>query len=66
MSEHKELYSVLNLIFTISHGQTDVKRVFSLNKNLLNKNMEVLTIASRQKVKDHLISNKTEMLQYAQ
>ena len=28
--------------------------------------MEVLTIASRQKVKDHLISNKTEMLQYAQ
>ena len=66
MSEHKELYSVLNLIFTISHGQADVKRVFSLNKNLLNKNMEVLTIASRQKVKDHLISNKTEMLQYAQ
>ena len=43
---------------TISHGQADFERGFSLNKNLLNQNMEALTITSRRKVKDHLISNK--------
>ena len=66
MSEHKELCDVLKFIFKISHGQADVERRFSPNKNLLNQKMEALTITSRQKVKDHLISNKTEMLQYVQ
>ena len=64
-----------NLIFTISHRQTDVEREFSLNKNLPNQNMEGLTTKSRRKVKDHLISNKivlhefqvpSTLLQYAQ
>ena len=36
ISEHNELCDVLKLIFTISHGQADVERGFSLNKNLLN------------------------------
>ena len=66
ISEHKELCDVLKLIFKISHGQADVERGFSLNENLLNQKLEALTITSRQKVKDYLISNKTEMLQYVQ
>ena len=75
ISEHNELCAILKLIFTISHGQADVKRGFSLNKNFLNQNMETLTIASCRKVKDHLLSNKivlhefkvpSTLLQYAQ
>ena len=75
ISEHNELCDVLKLIFTISHGQADVERGFSLNKNLLNQNMEALTITSRQKIKDHLISTKivlhefkvpSTLLQYSQ
>ena len=72
--EHNELCDVLKLVFTISHEQAGVERGFSQNKNLLNQNMEALTIPSRRKVKDHLISNKivlhefkvpSTLLQYA-
>ena len=75
ISEHNELCAILKLIFTISHGQADVKRGFSLNKNFLNQNMETLTIGSCRKVKDHLLSNKivlhefqvpSTLLQYSQ
>ena len=37
---------------------------FSLNKNLLNQKMEMLTITSHSKVKDHLISNKTVLPEF--
>ena len=33
LSKHKELCDTRKLILTISHGQADVERVFSLNKN---------------------------------
>ena len=58
ISEHNELCDILKLIFTISHEQADVERGVSLNKNLLNENMDALTITSRRKVKDHIILNK--------
>lgn len=33
LSKHKELCDTRKLTLTISHGQADVERVFSLNKN---------------------------------
>ena len=33
LSKHKELCDIRKLTLTISHGQADVERVFSLNKN---------------------------------
>ena len=57
-SEHNEFCYVLKLIFTVSHGRANVERGFSSSKNLLNQNMEALTITSRRQLKDHLISNK--------
>lgn len=72
LSKHKELCDTRKLTLTISHGQADVERVFSLNKNreIGNVNYDIMS-----KVKDHLITNKTmlnefkvpsKMLQYAQ
>ena len=52
------------MIFTISHGQADVERGFSLNENHLNQNMEALRITSCRKVKDHLISSKIVLLDF--
>ena len=34
ISKHKELCDIRKLTLTISHGQADVERVFSLNKNM--------------------------------
>lgn len=33
LSKHKELCDIRKLTLTISHGQADLERVFSLNKN---------------------------------
>ena len=33
LSKHKELCDIRKLTLTISHGQADVERVFSQNKN---------------------------------
>lgn len=33
LSKHKELCDIRKLTLTISHGQADVERVFSLNEN---------------------------------
>ena len=46
VSLHKEPGTILQVIFTISHGETPKERVFSLNKNLLPENNEELTILS--------------------
>ena len=37
---------ILQVIFTISHGQASVERGFSANKNLLVENVEELAIQS--------------------
>ena len=34
ISKHKELCDIRKLTLAISHGQADVERVFSLNKNM--------------------------------
>ena len=46
VSLHKEPGTILQVIFTISHGETPKERGFSLNKNLLPENNEELTILS--------------------
>ena len=48
---------ILQVIFTISHGQVSVERRFSLNENLTD-NMDELTIESYRIIKDHLLSSK--------
>ena len=45
---------ILQVIFTISHGQASVERGFSANKNLLAENVEELTIQSCCLIKDSL------------
>ena len=49
ISLHKELSIILQVI---------VERVFSLNKNLMAKNMEELTIQSCHLINDHVLSGK--------
>ena len=48
LSDCSEFFNILELVFVLSHGQVDIERGFSLNKNLLKQNMEALTIISRR------------------
>ena len=46
--EHKELYDVIKRILVLSHGNAEVERGFSVNKNLLRDNLsEESLIAQR-------------------
>ena len=55
----KELSSLLKIILSLSHGQDDVERGFSLNSCVLQDNIADKSIVSKRLIKDyHLSSNK--------
>ena len=51
--KYAELSFVICLLFTLSHGQTDMERDFSLRKNLEQHNTSPETIISKRRTKDH-------------
>jgi len=57
VSKYKEVSFVLRILLTLSHGQGAVERGFSVNENVLQPNMDPLTITSKRCVKDHMICN---------
>ena len=62
LSDDNEFYNILELVFVLSHGRTDIDRGFSLNRNILKQNMEA--IASRCQIKDYLLCNETNLNTY--
>ena len=48
------LASVLKIILTLSHGQADVERGFSLNKSSLQTNINENSVVGKRLVKDHI------------
>ena len=55
-----KLANLIKFVCTLSHGQADVERGFSLNNALLENNIQELYITSRRLVKDYFTSNKLE------
>ena len=45
------------MVLTLSHGQADVERGFSLNDKLLVENMQEQSLISQRIVKDHMLSS---------
>ena len=47
--EHKDLWTVFQMVLVISHSQADTERGFSVNKDISNDNMqEELSVAYRR------------------
>ena len=57
MQKYESLAFFLKLIFTLSHTQAAVERLFSINKNVLSQNMKSETIIARKTIKDHMLFN---------
>ena len=53
----KELWHVCKLIFTLSHGQSSIERGFSVNKEVLQDNLEEKSLISQRLVYDSLRSS---------
>ena len=56
--KYPELASVIMVILTLSHGQADVERGFSVNPDVLEDNIKDDSIVSKRLVKDYMTSNK--------
>ena len=48
----------MKCILVLFHGQSQVERGFSVNKALMNDNMQEKTVINRRSVKDFLQTNK--------
>ena len=49
------------MIFVLSHGQSNVQRVFSVNKEVLQGNLQVKLLISQQLIYDTLICTDSEL-----
>ena len=55
--KYPEFCSVIKIVLTLSHGQADVERSFSLNNAVLQSNMKEDSVVSKCLMQDHLVSN---------
>ena len=53
----KEFSSLLKIILSLSHGQDDVERGFSLNSGILHDNIADKAIVSKRLIKDYYLSS---------
>ena len=57
MDRFPKLSVILQSIFVLSQGQAAVERGFSLNQLLLRCNMKEMSIVSRRRIKDYMITH---------
>ena len=57
VQNYKNLAFILKIVLTLSHGQAAVERGFSVNKALLDVNMQENSLIAHKLVRDHMSSN---------
>ena len=57
IEKYQELSEIAMILFTISHGQADVERGFSVNSNVIDVNMSEVSIKSKRLIRDHMIKH---------
>ena len=55
-AQYESFYYVIKIVLTMFHGQADVERGFSVNKNLTVENMSEESLIAQRFVKDHMKS----------
>ena len=55
---YTSLWKVIIFVFTLSHGQAQIKRGFNINADLLVENLTSLSIVAQRSIYDHLSVTK--------
>ena len=55
-----ELWKLFKILLILLHGQAQVKRGFSVNKNLLVKNHHTTTLTAQRIIHDHMVYHELE------
>ena len=61
LSDKKELWHVCKIIFVLSHGQSFIERGFSVNKQLIDTNMEEKSLVSQRLIHDKILSENVNV-----
>ena len=64
VAKFANLWKVCKIIFTLSHGQADIERGFSVNKELLIENMKQKSLVSQRTVCDQLSDYTNQLQEY--
>ena len=64
VAKFANLWKVCKVIFTVSHGQADIERGFSVNKELLIENMKQKSLVSQRIVCDQLSDYTNQLHKY--
>ena len=57
VQNYKNLAFILKIVLTLSHGQAVVERRFSVNKAVLDVNMQENSLIAHKLIRDHMSSN---------
>ena len=62
---YKDLWHICKLIFLMSRGQSNIERGFPVNKEVLEDNLQTITLISQQLIYDTLICTDSELHSFA-
>ena len=60
ISKYEKLAFVMQLIFTLSHGQATVERGFSIDNSVSDTNMKPETTISKRIIRDHMLAHSVK------
>ena len=58
------MWKVCKVIIILSHGQSDIEKGFSINKEMLVDNMKQSSLVSQRLIFDHMSAEKTELADF--
>ena len=61
---YKDVWTVLNTVFIFSHGQSFTQRGFSVNKEVVNYNMEEKSLTSQRLVYDAIHNGNAKLTDF--
>ena len=64
VEKYKSLWQVVMIVCLVSHGQATIERGFSVNSEVLEPNMEELSLISQRLVYDQIIASDVKIHEY--
>ena len=59
-TKFSELWKLVKILLILSHGQAQVDREFSVNRNLLVENQHTITLTAQRIIHDHMVCRELE------
>ena len=62
--EYEQLWTTMKMLLTLSHGQAAVERLFSVNKEVINPNLQEMSLRAISLIYSSLSTEKTKLAEF--